>query len=632
MKMSLKSKILIPTMIVFTVIMTAFVGVTYYSSSRSLVENVTAELAEIAESKIQTIDTWIESFRVLISTSATKNEYQMLLREDTDQNRKQANAELAEQVKIAPGLSYVSIANVAGEVRASSAIDSIGKVKVGDREYFQRAIKGEVNVSEAYLSRTNGKPAIAVSAPIKDSGTVVGVLYAVADMEIFSEKFVDSTKVLRTGYVAISDSSGMIIAHKDRSLVMKLNFNDHDFGREILKNRQGLVTYTSNNQKYFAFQNQCKMKNWLVSVFAPYSEVVESSRRIALINLILFLAGSGLFISSVYMISRAISCSVKSVVEGLSESAEQVASASGQIASESHSLAEGASEQAASIEETSSSLEEMSSMTRQNADNASQADQLMANTKASVSRSSQIMDKLTISMSEISKASEETSKIIKTIDEIAFQTNLLALNAAVEAARAGEAGAGFAVVADEVRNLAMRAAEAAKNTANLIEGTVRKVKDGSALVEETEKEFREVALNVGRSGELVGEITAASLEQAQGIEQINKAVSEMDKVVQQNAGNAEETASASEEMTAQAERMKEFVGELQSLIGGSKGGVTAGHAESAKKFEVPESLFSTNLLPRPATSGHPQRDKAQELHKSKKNITRSEQVIPFDDF
>ena len=195
----------------------------------------------------------------------------------------------------------------------------------------------------------------------------------------------------------------------------------------------------------------------------------------------------------------------------------------------------------------------------------------MTGTTQTVSRASETMDKLTVSIGEISQASEETSKIIKTIDEIAFQTNLLALNAAVEAARAGEAGAGFAVVADEVRNLAMRAAEAAKNTADLIEGTVRKVKEGSDLVEKTDVEFREVALSVGKSGELVGEISAASHEQAQGIEPINKAVSEMDKAVQRNAANAEEAASASEEMNAQACQMNEFVSALRALVHGSKG-------------------------------------------------------------
>jgi methyl-accepting chemotaxis protein len=175
-------------------------------------------------------------------------------------------------------------------------------------------------------------------------------------------------------------------------------------------------------------------------------------------------------------------------------------------------------------------------------------------------------------MKEITAASEETSKIIKTIDEIAFQTNLLALNAAVEAARAGEAGAGFAVVAEEVRNLAMRAADAAKNTSGLIEGTVKKIKDGSDLVLKANEAFAEVAVNSSKVGELVGEIAAASQEQAQGIDQINKAVTEMDKVTQQTAANAEESASASEEMNAQAEQMKQISLTLVNIIGGHSNG------------------------------------------------------------
>ncbi len=270
------------------------------------------------------------------------------------------------------------------------------------------------------------------------------------------------------------------------------------------------------------------------------------------------------------ILNLSITRPIHNISSGLSDCGSLVSSVSKEISSSSHALAEGSSEQAASLEETSSSLEEMASMTRMNADNANQADSLMKQTNQIVGQASGAMSELTISMEEISRANQETQKIIKTIDEIAFQTNLLALNAAVEAARAGEAGAGFAVVAEEVRNLALRSAEAARNTADMIEGTVNRTKNGSEFVTRTNEVFIQVTESCLKVGELVGEIAAASTEQAQGIDQVNRAVAEMDKVTQRNAANSEESASASKEMTSQAELMKKYVDKLVSLVGESR--------------------------------------------------------------
>jgi len=321
--------------------------------------------------------------------------------------------------------------------------------------------------------------------------------------------------------------------------------------------------------------------NWLIGIVAIISIVV--------------IIGVALFVT------RSITKPINRIIAGLNNGADQVAAASSQVSSASQQLAEGSSEQAASIEETSASLEEMSAMTQQNAGNAVQADQLMQEANQVVSRANQSMGDLTVSMGDISTASEETSKIIKTIDEIAFQTNLLALNAAVEAARAGEAGAGFAVVADEVRNLAMRAAAAAKDTAEMIEGTVKKIADGTGLVNKTNEAFSTVTESAVKVGELVSEIAAASQEQSQGIGQVNQAVNEMDRVTQSNAANAEESASASEEMNAQAEQMKAMVAELVAVVGGKTGKQGNPHAintspQSNNTFRKGRSRWSAGLV------------------------------------
>jgi methyl-accepting chemotaxis protein len=260
-----------------------------------------------------------------------------------------------------------------------------------------------------------------------------------------------------------------------------------------------------------------------------------------------------------YILSRAIvTRPINSIASGLQQAAYQVSDAANQVSSTSQLLAEGATEQAAGLEETSSSLEEMSSMTKQNANNATQANILAVDARKAANSGSEAMGRMAGAIDDIKKSSDETAKIIKVIDEIAFQTNLLALNAAVEAARAGEAGKGFAVVAEEVRNLAMRSAEAAKNS-----------RKGVQICGEVKAALDKIVQGIAKTTDLVEEIAAASKEQAQGVDQINTTVSHIDKVTQQNAANAEESASASEELSAQSKSMMQIFDQLVTLVNGA---------------------------------------------------------------
>jgi methyl-accepting chemotaxis protein len=364
---------------------------------------------------------------------------------------------------------------------------------------------------------------------------------------------------------------------------------------------------------------------WALIAEIDKSEAFQAVTAIEWLIGIIALVGVAAILVVALLITRSITRPINQTIDSLTTGAEQVTSASTQVSGASQSLAEGASEQAAALEETSSSLEEMTSMTRQNAENASQADGLMRETSKTVDRAGQSMTQMNQAMGDISEAGQEIGKIIKTIDEIAFQTNLLALNAAVEAARAGEAGAGFAVVADEVRNLAGRAAEAAKNTSELIETTITRIEQGTGLVKQVDQAFAELSEGAQKVSQLIGEIAAASNEQSQGLDQINTAVNQMDQVTQNNAASAEESASASEELNAQAECMMDNVQDLVRVVGGA----------AACRFDETGAMHRSGAAVRPkmiagGNGGSKPDPNGRRRYTTDQNGPRRTQTVPAD--
>jgi methyl-accepting chemotaxis protein len=440
--------------------------------------------------------------------------------------------------------------------------------------YFQLAKTGKTGADTVERSKEAGLTVIPICVPIlSDSGQFIGSLTTVLKVNAFANRMA-SVKFSKKGYVFVADKEGRLIVHPDDQLILKAKPADtkgmEAIAAEMSQGDTGHKTYVVGGEVMLTGYAPVRFNGWTVGITAPLGELTgEAStvrKRILLLGAALLAAAALGFL----FISRGITRSMLQAVGGLNTAAEQVTSASVEVSSASQKLADGASEQAASLEETSSAMEEMTSMVKHNADNTREAARLVEISRQSMKTSHKSLKQTMETMKLLSASGEQTAKIIKTIDEIAFQTNLLALNAAVEAARAGEAGAGFAVVADEVRNLAMRAAEAAKSTEQIITETVRHLHEGTILVDKTIKEFYQMGEDAKQVSTLFSEISVASEEQAKGIQQVNQAIQDLDKVVQQNSATAEESAAASAELSAQAEQIEGILEGLEASVGAKR--------------------------------------------------------------
>jgi methyl-accepting chemotaxis protein len=571
---TLRKNFLIPTLTFIVVGMGISTFVSYDRARTMMNDSAIEQMTQMSAIATKNIGFWIETRKIEVANWATE---QMLAEalSDTDLGRETrfiADAQFEAFKKNAPYYEVIALADKKGELVASTGRQAmVGKVHVADYTFFRPAIEGKQTVSDAMISKTSGKPYFAIASPVYtlDKNETIGALIGVINVEYLSSQLIAPIKVGKTGYAYILNADGVTIAHPDTSKVMQKNIGAADFGREIISRKRGSIEYSFENEPALAIFEEIKDPNWIVVVAVSTQELFSAAKKMRGWNLMITSIMLILIGITLAVFTNKINSSLSSIIKGLTGAADQVESGADQVASSSHSLAQGSNEQAASLEETSASIEELTAMTKQNAANATQATAMAESAFAAAERGSEAMARMSGSMRNIKTSSDQTAKILRTINEIAFQTNLLALNAAVEAARAGEAGRSFAVVAEEVRNLAKRSADAAQNTAELIEEAQQYADSGVMALEETSAILNNIVDSIQKVRQLSSEVSEASREQAEGISQISHAITQMESVTQGNAAHSEESASASQELSNQAHKLNRMIDDLNRIIYGA---------------------------------------------------------------
>lgn len=484
-----------------------------------------------------------------------------------------------------------------GNISLSPLVDYT--VKGAGDYYLLARNSGEETILNPFDYEINGQRVLmtTTAVPIKYNGSVVGVVgidIALDTLQIM----VNQIKPYGAGYASLIANNLTYVTHPDKGLLGSVVKDAHEIegSNSVIQSNSDEIqilkswsnTLQSNVYQAFVAINFGKAKTpWVFVTNSPLNQVLAGVRRITMISIVLIIISLSILILVVLMITNSIANPLNKIMMSLRSGAAQVSAASGQLSSASQQLAAGSAEQASAIEETSTTLQESASVSQQNNANTKQAAQLSQLTKESSDKGSNEMEEMMNSIREIKKSSDQIAKIVKVIDEIAFQTNILALNAAVEAARAGEAGMGFAVVAEEVRNLAQRSAEAAKDTAGIIESNIELSEKGVAVAERVREALKEITDHAQKVNLIMAEISAASQEQSRGVEEVNRAMLQMETVTQQNAAHAEESASAAGELNAQAASMNQIVNELARLVNGNGQSIEEGREISRHEISSP---------------------------------------------
>lgn len=570
MTLSLKNKFMFPTILLLAIMASAISGTAYSIAKSTLTEKAQQQVISTSEHVSRQISLWLRERESDIDGYSQTGTLIDAASDNDRSLREEASGQLEKIWKVnSEYYELVAIADTDGKIVASSGDLYKKNVNISDRSYFRQSIKGEKSFSEVIISKASGNPVYVISAPLIKNRKISGIVLGSVNLEYMGKAFMDPIKIGTTGYMYAIDEKGKVIAYPDKSRILNLDISNFDFGRKILSEKSGLISYEYNETGKIVGFTQEPTQKWIIASTANENELFREINQLGIISLVL---GTGSIIAGAVMIfflTGSIVTPVSMIIETLESVSSQVATASEELSSAGQSLASNITTQAGSIQEASAGLGEINEKAQGNTKNLSALEKLANEAKKSAEKATGSMNSMTALMKNIMQESQKTFGIIKNIDEIAFQTNLLSLNAAVEAARAGESGAGFAVVAGEVRTLAQKSAESAKNTSTLIESVVAKVEKGGEHLLSIQSLIQNLERIITQVNQVVESTGVSISENAQMLEKSSQTLRKMDETIQASASNAEESAAAAEEMSAQAIQMREIADQLTVLVYGS---------------------------------------------------------------
>jgi len=568
MIMNLRTRLLLVLIPLAAISINGIAWLCYRTASSAIVEAQKADLDAFAVKTMFELRNWMADKAHDAAIFSADPIFVQACREN---RADEARTRLAYYHQISPFYEAMFLADTQGKIFADSIEGKAIGIEVEKIPVYEinirKAREGEIWVGDVGKSPATGKPVCLITAPIRDKEEIIGIMGTPLELNDFSQKHIAGFKLGQSGYLAVADAKGVILAHPDKKVILGTDLNTLDFGKIIMAQKNGVVEYLWRGREKLAAFRTDENRGWIVLATITKDEFLEPILRVKTVTFLLGLTAMAAMVTAIWLLTGKAFGVIRRISHGLEMASEEISQASDHVAEASQDMAQGASRQAAALQQTSATLEQLSASSVNTSDITSGAEELMNRNVARTAHSLKALKELTHDMEMIEKDSSKIGSVTKTIDDIAFQTNLLALNAAVEAVRAGDAGAGFAVVAGEVRSLALKASEAASGTEELLEGMRSRIVTGAEALRKMSHDFEGIVESATLMGEKTFSITSASKEQSLSLQQINRAVQEIDIVTQSMAANSQQSAAASEQLYAQATAMREMIAELVFITG-----------------------------------------------------------------